>query len=59
MGISKSYECHGDCLVYFKITVEPDKDEATIRDQFPSSARIIEKGLEKCPFCGGDIEESN
>lgn len=56
MGISKLYVCL-ECHVEFKITVESDKDEKTIRDQYPTSAKAINEGLTECPFCAGNIEE--
>lgn len=57
MGISKTYNCTR-CHVYFRITVEPDKDEELIRDQYPNSAKAINEGLEACPFfCEGELEE--
>jgi DNA-directed RNA polymerase subunit RPC12/RpoP len=56
MGISKLYACL-ECCVEFKITVESDKDEKIIRDQYPNSAEAIDAGIDECPFCGGRIEE--
>ena len=56
MGISKLYACL-ECHVEFKITVESDKDEELIRDQYPSAAKAIDAGIDECPFCGGRIEE--
>lgn len=59
MGISKTYNCLR-CHVYFEVTVEPDKDEETIRSQYPNSAEAIDKGLEACPFfCEGELEEES
>ena len=57
MGISKLYVCL-ECHIEFKITVESDKDEKTIKDQYPDSAAALED-LDSCPFCMGDIEEIN
>lgn len=56
MGISKSFDCL-DCHVFFTVTVEKDKPEDIIRDQFPNSAEALEK-LDECPFCGGEIVDS-
>ena len=56
MGISKLYVCL-ECHIEFKIIVESDKDEETIRDQYPTSAKAIDLGLDECPFCGGSIDE--
>lgn len=56
MGISKSYQC-SRCHIEFTITVEADKDEQTIRNQYPTSASAIDNGLDECPFCGNDIFE--
>lgn len=56
MGISKFYECIG-CHIQFAITVEPDKDEKSIREHFSDSANAIDKGLDECPFCACGLRE--
>ena len=56
MGISKSYMCTV-CHIQFTITIETSYDEETIRDQFPSSAKAIDEGLDDCPFCMSSLEE--
>ena len=56
MGISKLYACL-ECCVEFKITVESDKNEELIRDQYPNSAKAIDEGLDECPFCACGLRE--